>query len=131
MANFTVSKETTATTIKTAVRNEVIDFIIEALKGQYGDDAVFWTRTDGASPKNELVVEASEVDVDGNVVPVYASVSVSAKAFVESVGPKKTTPAFDAEAAKQRYESHAEEMAAKEAEKAKKKTSKESTDESF
>ena len=127
----TMDKQNTQTTIKAAVRNEVIDFIIEALKGQYGEDAVFWTRTEGASPKNELIVEASEVDVDGNVVPIFASVSVSAKAFAESVGPKKTTPAWDSVAAKQRYEDYIVEKAEKEADKAKKKASKESADESF
>ena len=124
MAKYVVNKETTATTVKKSVRNDVMNFIIDSLKGQYGDEAVFWIRTGVTSPKTELCVKAGEAEVDGNTVPVYVTVGVAAKSFVESVGPKKTTPAFDVNAAVKAYEDHMDAMAEKEAARIAKKKSK-------
>ena len=132
MTKYKVDSNSTVTSIKNAIRGEVVDFIIDSLKAQYGEDAVFYIRTGSeTSPKTELCVEVSEVEADGNVVPVYAPIGTTIKSFVESVGPKKTTPAFDVEAARQAYEDHLEAMAEKEAAKAAKKKTKESDDNSF
>lgn len=125
MSKYTVDKSNTATNVKNAVKAEVTDVIIAALKATYGEDNVFFVRTgNGESKKNELAVITGMADVDGAEVPVCATVNAASKDFTTRVGTKKTFEAFDVYAAKEAYEAYLGEKAEKEAEKAAKKAKK-------
>ena len=125
MAKYVINKENTTTNVKNAVRKEVMDVVIEALKSTYGEENVFFVRTGTAtSPKTELAVVTGYAEVDGAEVPVCATVNASAKDAVRREGNKRSYEAFDVWEAKSKYEDYLvekeEKEAAKKAAKAKK-----------
>lgn len=133
MADFTISKDMTAKGAKDATKAEVYNEVIwNALVAAYGEDNVRWVRTGSAtSPKNEIAVRAKTVDVgDGFETAICVTVSAAAKDFSERKTDKKgTIPAFDFDAAAQRYDDYLEEKAAKAVDAAEKKAKKIASDE--
>ena len=133
MADFTISKDMTAKGAKDATKAEVYNEVIwNALVAAYGEDNVRWVRTGSStSPKNEIAVRAKTVDVgDGFETAICVTVSAAAKDFVERKTDKKgVIPAFDFEAAAQRYDDYLIEKAEKAANAAKDKAKKIASDE--
>ena len=133
MADFTISKDMTAKGAKDATKAEVYNEVIwNALVAAYGEDNVRWVRTGSAtSPKNEIAVRAKTVDVgDGFETAVCVTVSAAAKDFSERKTDKKgTIPAFDFDAAAQRYDDYLIEKETKAADKAAAKEKKIASDE--
>lgn len=132
MMNFTENKDYTANTIKNEIKNAVIENIMNELRNIYGNENVGMGRLGtSTSKKNEIVVKAAMVDVNGTEVPACVTISVTAKPYTDSPATaKRKYTAFDFDAAIAEYEDYIEQKAIKEAEKAdakKKKIQKDET----
>ena len=126
MMNFTENKDYSASVIKNEIKNVVIENIMNALRDIDGDENVGMGRLGtSTSKKNEIVVRAAMVDVNGVEVPACVTISVTAKPYTDSPATaKRKYTAFDFDAAIAEYEDYIEQKAIKEAEKAELKAKK-------
>jgi hypothetical protein len=121
MADYTVDTKMTTTKIKAAIKDEILEVIIEALKDKYGEDNVAFCRVGEKvknTEKNILAVRAATVDVDGVEVDACAGIEVSGKDFVERKTKSKIFYPFNFDEAAQKYEDWAEKKAEIKAKKA-------------
>lgn len=131
MMNFTENKDMTNSAIKNEIKNAVIENIMDALRNIDGDENVGMGRLGtSTSKKNEIVVKAAMVDVNGVEVPACVTISVTAKPYTDAPATaKRKYTAFDFDAAIAEYEDYVEQKAIKEAEKAELKAKKIARDE--
>ena len=125
MMNFTMSKDNSTAKIKTSVKKDMIDKLIEALGSIFGEDNVAMVRVGTASSQSNVIAVKFGTCEDGDkTYDVCATVDVTAKDFTDRVTASKTYLAFDFDAARANYLNYIEEKEAKEAEKAKAKAEK-------
>lgn len=113
---YQISKESTVTKIKAEVKQTVTEFIIEALREKYGEDAVAMVRTGNTSKTNEIgfIFDTAENGDESN--PIVVTINPTVKEFANRKTDKRTYTAFDFTAAKVAYEDYLDEKEAKAAE---------------
>ena len=115
MATFKVTKEMTATKIKSAIKTNLLNDFEEFLIQKYGDNAVGMVRY-GSTPKNELAFIVGSIEDDGFEYDVVATVNPTVKDWKEKKTKSRTTDAFDFEQYKADYDNYLTEKATKQAE---------------
>ena len=112
---FTISKNTTANSIKTEVKATVVEFLINALKENYGEDNVKMLRTGKNSKTNEIgFIFGEATDENGEVNPIVITLNPSVKEFSNHTSDKgKVYEPFDFFAAAADYEDYLAEKAEK------------------
>ena len=125
MAKFEITKDYTIAKLKTDIKTEAMQIIMDALIAAYGEENVSWVRIgSGDSKSNEIAAISGMVEVDGQEVPACFTVHASAKDFVDRKTNKKNFEAFDFYKAKATYEAYLAKKAEQEADKAAKKAEK-------
>ena len=115
MATFKVTKEMTATKIKSAIKTTLLNEFEQFLIQKYGDSAVGMVRY-GSTPKNELAFIVGSIEEDGFEYDVVATVNPTVKDWKEKKTKSRTTEAFDFEQYKADYDDYLTEKATKQAE---------------
>ena len=115
MATFKVTKEMTATKIKSAIKTTLLNEFEQFLIQKYGDSAVGMVRY-GSTPKNELAFIVGSIEDDGFEYDVVATVNPTVKDWKEKKTKSRTTDAFDFEQYKADYDDYLTEKATKQAE---------------
>ena len=115
MATFKVTKEMTATKIKSAIKTTLLNEFEQFLIQKYGDSAVGMVRY-GSTPKNELAFVVGSIEEDGFEYDVVATVNPTVKDWKEKKTKSRTTEAFDFEQYKADYDDYLTEKATKQAE---------------
>ena len=115
MATFKVTKEMTATKIKSAIKATLLNEFEQFLIQKYGDSAVGMVRY-GSTPKNELAFIVGSIEDDGFEYDVVATVNATVKDWKEKKTKSRTTEAFDFEQYKADYDDYLTEKATKQAE---------------
>ena len=115
MATFKVTKEMTATKIKSAIKTTLLNEFEQFLVQKYGDNAVGMVRY-GSTPKNELAFVLGTIEDDGFEYDVVATVNPTVKDWKEKKTKSRTTDAFDFEQYKADYDNYLTEKATKQAE---------------
>ena len=115
MATFKVTKEMTATKIKSAIKTTLLNEFEQFLIQKYGDSAVGMVRY-GSTPKNELAFIVGSIEDDGFEYDVVATVNPTVKDWKEKKTKSRTTDAFDFEQYKAYYNDYLTEKATKQAE---------------
>ena len=115
MATFKVTKEMTATKIKSAIKATLLNEFEQFLIQKYGDSAVGMVRY-GSTPKNELAFIVGSIEEDGFEYDVVATVNPTVKDWKEKKTKSRTTEAFDFEQYKADYDDYLTEKATKQAE---------------
>ena len=115
MATFKVTKEMTATKIKSAIKTTLLNEFEQFLVQKYGDNAVGMVRY-GSTPKNELAFVLGTIEDDGFEYDVVATVNPTVKDWKEKKTKSRTTDAFDFEQYKADYDDYLTEKATKQAE---------------
>jgi glycine cleavage system aminomethyltransferase T len=126
MADYVVTKDCTASKIKTEVKDDIVNKVFQLLSDEGYE--VGMVRSSGESPKNEIGVVVGTVENEGIDVPVCVTINISAKDFVERKTAKKVYPAYDFKENNQRYFNWLEEKSNKDAEKARMKEEKKAKD---
>jgi glycine cleavage system aminomethyltransferase T len=122
MADYVVTKDCTASKIKTEVKDDIVNKVFQLLSDEGYE--VGMVRSSGESPKNEIGVVVGTVENEGIDVPVCVTINISAKDFVERKTAKKVYPVYDFKENNQRYFDWLEEKSNKDAEKARMKEEK-------
>ena len=112
MATFKVTKEMTATKIKSAIKATLLEEFEQFLIQKYGDSAVGMVRY-GSTPKNELAFIVGSIEDDGFEYDVVATVNPTVKDWKEKKTKSRTTDAFDFEQYKTDYDDYLTEKASK------------------
>ena len=115
MATFKVTKEMTATKIKSAIKTTLLNEFEQFLVQKYGDSAVGMVRY-GSTPKNELAFIVGSIEDEGFEYDVVATVNPTVKDWKEKKTKSRTTEAFDFEQYKTDYDDYLTEKATKQAE---------------
>ena len=115
MANYTITKDMTATKVKNNVKIDLFNEFEIFLKEKYGDENVAMVRY-GSTPKNELAFIVGSVDEEGFEYDVVATINPTVKDWKEKKTKSRTTEAFDFEQYKEDYDNYLTEKATKQAE---------------
>lgn len=122
MFEYTVNKDCSVAKVKSMVKNDVTDNIINFLNEEFGEENVGMVRIGSTSKANEIGAIVANVDKDGNKKPVAITINITAKEFEDGkTASGKTKTAFDFAAARAEYEDYITTKEAKNADKAKAK----------
>lgn len=115
MANYTITKDMTATKIKNNVKIDLFNEFEIFLKEKYGAENVAMVRY-GSTPKNELAFVVGAVNDEGFEYDLVATINPTVKDWKEKKTKSRTTEAFDFEQYKEDYDNYLTEKATKQAE---------------
>lgn len=122
MKNYTVSKELSASAIKTEVKRFAEDTILTAFRSAgFTADRI---RTDGANPTNEIGVVIGNITEDGKEYELCVTVNPTVKEYKDKKTAKRTTKGFSFKSAVEAYVKYLAEKADKAKETAKNKADK-------
>ena len=122
MFNYEVTKDMTPAKIKTQSKADLFAFFTEVLTEKFGEDAVAMVQSGDASPKRELGFIFGTVKINGEEVPLVATINPTTKEFYNHKSDKgKEYKTFDFRKAAATYDKYLTEKAQKAAEKAKPK----------
>lgn len=124
--NYTLDNNTSVTKVKAAAKVDMVNFLIEALVKEFGEDAVGMVRTvsPAGAGTNEIGVVVGNVDKSGETLPLVLTINATVKEFENRSTAKKTYAAYDFASARQCYDNYISDKADKDADKAKKKAEK-------
>lgn len=112
MANYVVNKENSIAKVRSEAKAALMADLLEFLTEKYGETAG-WVRVGGSSKSNVLAVQVAEVEVEGELLPIYAKFDASICEFITRDTQKKHYEAFSIEDAKTEYEAYLIEKADK------------------
>lgn len=119
--NISISKEYGIQKAKAAMKDEVAQVIIDALRARFGDEAAGWVRiipaSDPTKGTNEIGVICADVNEDGGVFDGCCTIKITGKDWTDRIGTKQVKPAWSYEDAKAEYDSWVIETAEKQASK--------------
>lgn len=115
MANYTITKDMTATKIKNNVKIDLCNEFEIFLKEKYGAENVAMVRY-GSTPKNELAFVVGAVNDEGFEYDLVATINPTVKDWKEKKTKSRTTEAFDFEQYREDYDNYLTEKATKQAE---------------
>ena len=123
MFNYEVTKDMTPAKIKTQSKADLFAFFTEVLTEKFGEDAVAMVQSGSdTSPKRELGFIFGTVKINGEEVPLVATINPTTKEFYNHKSDKgKEYKTFDFRKAAATYDKYLAEKAQKAAEKAKPK----------
>lgn len=106
MTNYVIDKENSIAKVRSEAKAALMADLLEFLTEKYGDTAG-WVRVGGANSKsNTLAVQIGEVEVEGELLPIYAKFDASVCEFITRDTQKKHYDAFDIADAKAEYEAY-------------------------
>ena len=106
MINFTQDASTTNNQMKTIIKQKMVEFFIETLTEQFGEENVHMLRTGSNSLTNEIGFKVSLTDSDGFPQDVVVTIDPKIKNWFETVRSKQPVPAFDFEEAATAYDDY-------------------------
>ena len=106
MINFTQDASTTNNQMKTVIKQKMVEFFIETLTEQFGEENVHMLRTGSNSLTNEIGFKVSLTDSDGFPQDVVVTIDPKIKNWFETVRSKQPVPAFDFEEAATAYDDY-------------------------
>lgn len=112
MANYVINKENSIAKVRSEAKAALMADLLEFLTEKYGDTAG-WVRVGGASKSNVLAVQVAEVEVEDEILPIYAKFDASICEFITRDTEKKHYDAFNLEDAKAEYDAYLIEKADK------------------
>lgn len=114
MFKYEVTKENTLSKVKAAAKADLIAMFTEFLEEKLGAENVRMVELSGASPKRELGFRFGEVVVDGDTVPISATINPTVKEFTDHTSDKgKQYITFDFDMAANAYDTYLLNKAAK------------------
>jgi hypothetical protein len=121
MFKYEVSKDLTPAKIKTQAKADLIALFTEFLSEKFGEDAVAMVQSGAAtSPKRELGFIFGTVMMNGQEVPLVATINPTTKEFYDHKSDKgKEYKTFDFHAAAATYDKYLADKAQKAADKEK------------
>lgn len=112
MANYVINKENSIAKVRSEAKAALMADLLEFLTEKYGDTAG-WVRVGGASKSNVLAVQVAEVEVEDEILPIYAKFDASICEFITRDTEKRSYVAFDLADARAEYETYLIEKADK------------------
>lgn len=126
MANYVETKENTMSKIKTQIKADVMEYIIQCLIDKYGEENCSYVRNgNGQSKTKEFAVRTSTIEANGEEHEGVVCINAIAKDYREHTSDKgKVFPAYAFNVMREEYEIYLEGKATKAADAADKKTKK-------
>lgn len=106
MINFTQDASTTNNQMKTVIKQKMVEFFIETLTEQFGEENVHMLRAGSNSLTNEIGFKVPLTDSDGFPQDVVVTIDPKIKNWFETVRSKQPVPAFDFEEAATAYDDY-------------------------
>lgn len=111
MANYVETKENTMSKIKTQMKADVMEYIIQCLIDKYGEENCSYVRNgNGQSKTKEFAVRTSTIEANGEEHEGVVCINAIAKDYREHTSDKgKVFPAYVFNVMREEYEIYVEE----------------------